>query len=286
MSLTIDQSFVTLFEKEVKQKYQEGHRLRGLVREKSVPGAKTVQFPVFGKGLAKQKAIHDDVTPNDVVHTNVSVAMQDWYAADYTDIFRNNQISFDERQELVKSLTMAIGRRVDKLLISALAAATSSTIIDEDLGGPDSDMNFDKFLAAMGALDDAGVPDDGKRVLLMNHRSYRALLTDVKFTSSDFGQIERFAGTSQNPNVKPYLGYKIVTIDDRIERDGSRLGLPKDGITNIVQAMGFHQDALGMGYNMDLKSEINYIPEKLAWLTTVCFSANAVAIDQTGIVRV
>lgn len=282
MSIFINNSAVTLFDNQVKKVYQEGYSLRGLVREKSVAGANKIQFPVMGRAIARTKTIHTDVVPADVRHDPVLATMQNWYAADYTDIFKNKEINFDEVTELADILRMGCGRRQDKILIDTMAAASGTGTVSNDIGGTDTDMNFDKFVAAMGALDDQGVPEDG-RTFIMNHRAYRSLLSDSKFTSSDFGQM-RYDVTSQG-NKKPYLGFNIVTIADRVESDGQRLGLPKDG-NNDVTAFAFHRDAIGMGFNMDISSETNYIPDKLAFLSTVMFSAGAAVIDATGLVKI
>lgn len=282
MSIEINDSAVTLFDAQVKKVYQEGYSLKGLVREKSAAGAKTIQFPVMGKGIARQKAIHADVIPSDVAHAPVTATMGDWYASEFTDIFKNKQINFDEITELADILRDACGRRMDKILIDALNAASGTGTVSNDIGGTDTGMNFEKFVAAMGELDDEGVPQDG-RTFLMNHRAYRELLSDDEFINSDYGQM-RFDTTAKG-NIKPYLGFNIVTIADRVETDGSVTGLPKDG-SNDVTLFGFHRDAVGLGINMEMRSEVNYVPEKLAHLSTVMFSCGAVAIDPTGIVKV
>jgi hypothetical protein len=280
MSITINVPAVTLFEAQVHKVYQEGYDLKGLVRQKNVKGAKEVKFPVMGKAVARQKAIHADVLPADVVHTQATATMQDWYASEYTDIFKNEQINFDEVTELADILKSACGRRIDNILISAAAAASGTGTVAANIGST-TDMNFEKIVAAMGSLDDAGVPQEG-RTLLMNHRSYRQLLADSKFTSSDFGQF-RYGSTSKG-NKQPYLAFDIVTINDRVETDATRLGLPKSG--DDVTAFAFHRDSIGMGFNMELSSEVNYIAHKLAYLSTVKFSAGATAIDSTGIVKI
>jgi len=281
MSIFINNSATTLFDTQVKKVYQEGYSLRGLVREKSIDGAKEIQFPVMGSAVARTKTQQTDVVPANVTHTPVRAIMQEWYASDYTDIFKNKQINFDEITELADILKMGCGRRMDKILVDAMAAATGTGVVGINVGGSNTDMNFAKFIETMGALDDAGVPEDG-RTIIMNHRAYRSLLADEKFTSSDYGQM-RFDGTSQG-NKKGYLGFDIVTINERVEADGQRLGLPL--ATNDVTLFGFHRDAIGMGFNMDIRSETNYIPEKLSYLSSVMFSAGAIAIDPKGIVKV
>lgn len=280
MTIELNKSAVTLFESQVKKVYQEDYALKGLVREKSVAGAKEIQFPVMGKGIARQKAIHSDVVSSDVAHDPVKAAMQNWYAADYTDIFEKQQVNFDEVTELADILKGACGRRQDKILIDALNAASGTGTVAANIGTTVG-MNYDKFLATMLALDEAGVPEEG-RTLLMNHRAYNELLKDDEFINSDYGQMR--LDTSSQGAIKSFLSFNIVTINGRVEKDGSLLGLPKS--TNDVTLFAFHRDAVGMGFNMDLKAEVNYIPEKLAFLSTVMFSAGAIAIDPTGIVKV
>lgn len=282
MSIYINNSAVTLFDTQVKKVYQEGYSLRGLVREKSVANAQTIQFPVMGKAVAKQKAIHSDVIPSDVSHDPVTATMQDWHAAEYTDLFKRKQVNFDEVTELGDILKNACGRRMDKILIDAIVAASGTGTVSNDIGGTDTDMNYEKFVEAMGALDDAGVPEDG-RTFVMNHRAYRALLSDDKFINSDYGQMR--LDVSSQGNKKPFLAFDIVTIADRVETDGSVVGLPVDG-SNDRTLLAFHRDAVGLGINMEIQSEVNYIPNKLAYLSAVMFSCGAVAIDPTGIVKI
>jgi hypothetical protein len=107
-------------------------------------------------------------------------------------------------------------------------------------------------------------------------------MKDDEFINSDYGQM-RMDVTSQG-NKKSFLGFNIVTIADREEADGSLTGLPVSGDDRTLLA--FHRDSVGIGMNLDMKSETNYIPEKLAYLSTVMFSCGAVAIDPTGIVKI
>lgn len=278
MSVTLNLATKTLFDTEVKKVYQEGHSLNGLVRQKSIPDAASISFPVMGRGVAYQKAIHADVIPSNVVHAPVTATMQNWHSAEYTDIFLRGQTAFDEVTELAGILRDACGRRLDFILIAAMNAASTTTIA-KTVGGANG-MNYAKFLKVMETLDEAGVPADG-RTIIMDHAGYRQLLTDDKFISSDYGQM-RLDGNSQG-NKKPYLGFDIVTINSRTETDGSVIGLPIS--TNDVTCFGFHRDAVGLGMNMDITSSVDWIAEKQAHLTVVKFSAGAVAIDATGIVK-
>jgi len=44
--------------------------------------------------------------------------------------------------------------------------------------------------------------------------------------------------------------------------------------------------AIGLGVNSDVKTEVNYVPEKVAHLATSMMSMGAVVIDDNGIYEV
>ena len=285
MSINLPAAVVTLFDSEVKQEYQGGTVLSPYIKTKSVEG-KTYKFRRMGLALARQKNIHDDVVPSNVQHFTPEAVMQDWHASDYTDIFLNGQVNFDERQELAKALGMAVGRRRDKIVIDALnAGALAGNTVSVDVGGTASDMNFAKFLEMNKILDNNDVPRGTNRTFLMNWRAYSSLMRDEEFTSSDFTMRRRYDGDSMGAAaVMPFLDFNIVCISDRIESDGATTGLPRAG--DVVSAFGFDRDAIGMASSMDNRSEINYIPNKLAHLATAMFSAGSTVIDAKGVAKV
>ena len=48
----------------------------------------------------------------------------------------------------------------------------------------------------------------------------------------------------------------------------------------------FHRSAVGLAIGINMKTEINYIPQKTSWLTNGVMKAGSVAIDETGIVKI
>jgi len=67
--------------------------------------------------------------------------------------------------------------------------------------------------------------------------------------------------------------------------DRSEGGLAIDGSLDRV-CFAYHRDAVGFGIGMNMKTEINYVPEKTSYLVNGMFSAGAVAIDDEGIVKI
>jgi len=275
MAVSISNAFVTLFDTEVKQAYQADAVLRNTVRLRTGVTASTHKFPKIGAGVAQVRVPQTDVTPLNVTYSQATVTLTDYIAAEYSDIFHQAKVNFDERRELVQVVSNSIGRRMDQLILDALAASSTSLTVSNDIGATDSNMNVAKLRRAKKLLDANNVPMDG-RVCILHATSLEGLLGETQTTSADFNSVKALV----SGELDTFLGFKFVTIGDRTEG-----GLPIDGsLDRTVYA--FHKDAVGMGIGINQKTEINYVPEKTSFLVNSMFSAGAVAIDDEGIVKI
>jgi hypothetical protein len=275
MAQGISNAFVTLFDAEVKQAYQGMRSLAGLVRERNGVEGSTVKFPKIGKGSATIRIPQSDVTPLNVTYSQVTATLSDYNAAEYSDIFHQAKVNFDERRELVMVVSNAIGRRMDQLVLDALSASSTSLTVSNDIGATDSNLNVAKLRRAKKLLDQNNVPAEG-RVMIISAAGLEGLLGETQTTSTDFNSVQALVSGS----IDTFLGFKFVTLGDRAEG-----GLPVDGSLDRT-CYAFHKDAVGMGIGMAQKTEINYVPEKTSFLVNSMFSAGAVAIDDEGIVKI
>lgn len=276
MAMNLSAAYVTLFDAEVKQAYQAKTQLRGLCRMRTGVEGSTVKFPKIGSGVATLRMPQTDVSPLNVSYSQVTLTLQDWNAAEYSDIFNQAKVNFDERRELVQVVGNAIGRRLDQLHIDALAASGTSLTVANSIGGANTNMNVSKLREAKRLLDGKNVPPDG-RTLVMHASNLSALLGDTTATSTDYNSVRALV----NGEIDTYLGFKFVTIGDRAE--GGLVG-GGTGVDRVVYA--FHKDALGYGEGIAPRTEINYIPEKTSWLVNAVFSAGATVIDAEGVVAI
>jgi len=279
MAQSITNAFVTLFDAEVKQAYQSESSLLGCVRLRQGVQGNTYKFPKLGKGSATARIPQTDVTPLNVTYSQVEATMSDYNAAEYSDIFHQSKVNFDERQELVQVVSKAIGRRMDQLIIDAIAAASSpstvaNTIVTSGTAGA-SNLNVGKLIAAKKALDAKNVPFDDRHIIV-HANSLSGLLGDERAISGDYASVKALV----SGEINTFLGFKFYVLGDRDEG-----GLSVDGSSDRV-VYAFHRSAIGMGVNMAQKTEINYIPEKTSFLVNSMFSAGAVAIEDEGIVAV
>jgi hypothetical protein len=275
MSVSLSNAFVTLFDAEVKQAYQGKAMLVPAVRQRRGVEGSTVKFPKVSAGVATPRIPQTDVTPLNVAFSQVTLTLTDWNAAEYSDIFSQAKVNFDERQELVQVVAAAMGRRQDQLILDALAASSTSLTVSNDIGGSDTNLNVAKLRAAKRLLDKGNVPPDNRHIVI-HANGLDSLLSETAVTSSDFNTVKALV----QGEINTFLGFTFHTIGDRTEG-----GLAIDGSLDRV-CYAFHKDAVGYGEGIAMRSEINYIPEKTSWLVNEVFSAGAIAIDAGGIVAI
>ena len=279
MAQSITNAFVTLFDAEVKQAYQGESSLLGCVRLRQGVQGNTYKFPKLGKGSATARIPQTDVTPLNVTYSQVTATMSDFNAAEYSDVFHQAKVNFDERSELVQVVSKAIGRRMDQLIIDALDAESSPSTVANTVvtsgSATASNLNVGKLIAAKKALDAKNVPFDDRHIVI-HANSLSGLLGDERAISSDFASIKALV----SGEINTFLGFNFHVLGDRDEG-----GLAIDGSSDR-KVFAYHRSAIGMAVNMNQKTEINYVPEKTSFLVNSMFSAGSVSIDGDGIVEI
>jgi len=275
MSVSLSNAFVTLFDAEVKQAYQGKAMLVPAVRQRRGVEGSTVKFPKVGRGVATVRVPQTDVTPLNVGFSTVTLTLADYNAAEYSDIFSQAKVNFDERQELVQVVAGAMGRRQDQMILDALAGSSTSLTVANSIGGSTTNMNVAKLREAKRLLDKGNVPPDGRNIII-HANGLSNLLSETSVTSSDFNSVKALV----QGDINTFLGFTFHVLGDRSEG-----GLPIDGSLDRT-CYAFHKDAVGYGEGIAMRTEINYIAEKTSWLVNEVFSAGAVAIDDEGIVKI
>lgn len=274
MAIGLSNAFVTLFDAEVKQAYQAKAQLVGATRQRRGVEGATVKFPKVGKGVATLRVPQTDVTPLNVDFSQVTATLEDWNAAEYSDIFMQQKVNFDERQELVQVVATAIGRRQDQLILDALAASGTTNTVANDIGGTDTNLNVAKLREAKKLLDKNNVPPQDRHIIL-HANNLASLLSETAVTSSDFNTVKALVAGE----INTFLGFTFHTLGDRAEG-----GLAVDGSLDRT-LFAFHKQSMGYAEGIGPKTEINYVPEKTSFLVNAMFSAASVAIDAEGIVQ-
>jgi hypothetical protein len=265
MANTIDVAFIKQFESEVHMAYQRmGSKLKNTIRNQQVSG-NVVRFQKIGTGSASTKSRNGSVTPMELVHTNVEASMADYYAAEYVDKLDELKTNIDERQAVATSSAAALGRKTDELIYAAMDAGANGTQI-HDTSSAIEKADLLSLFETFGTND---VPEDGQRYLAMHPKGFADLFLINEFASSDYvgEQSLPYAG---GMTMKNFLGFNIFS-------------------TSAITAgknIAYHQNAVGIGVNSDVQTEVNYIPEKVSHLTTSMMSMGALVIDSNGVYEV
>lgn len=281
MSKNLSNAAVIEFDAEVKHEYQGMKSLRDTVSLRTGFKGESYKFTRMGKGIANQKATSADVTPMDISHARQTATMQNWNAPEYTDIFDNAEVNFDERTELAQTIAKAIGRREDQLVIDEVAAVTFAATNDED---PDTGRIFDisgtrnfdlaSIRSAKGHLDDIEAEPDGRH-LVLRAIALQKLLEDTTVTSTDFNTVRALV----NGELDTYLGFKFHVIGTRKEG-----GLP--GLAANRTAFAYQKSAVGLAINIDLMTTIDWVAQKTAWLANGLFKAGSATREPQGVVKI
>jgi hypothetical protein len=275
MTISLNVAAIASFDADVKHAFQDKAKLRDTVRVKTGVVGSTHRFPKLGAGMASRRVKQTDVVPMNLVHTNETATLEDWNAAEYTDVFDEGKTNISERAELAGSIAKAIGRREDQLIIDALEATSTTLTIAASVGGAGTDLNIEKLRRIGRLLGENGVDEDEEVTFAGSHFGKEALLGETEITSADYNSVRALT----NGEVNTFLNMTFKWIASRAEG-----GLDKTGDDRT--SFAWAKSAIGHAIGMDQRMEVNYIPTKTSWLANMLFSAGSTEIDAGGVVEV
>jgi hypothetical protein len=228
----------------------------------------------MGKGLANQKSTSDLVTPMDVSNDFAVATLTNWNAPEYTDIFDQQDVNFDEKQELASTIANSLGRRSDQLVIDAMNTLPDGQAYADTVTEGTANLTTGKVIKAQVALRAKGVPNSDLFAAI-NAGGLGGLLNESEVTSSDYANVKALV----NGDVDTFGGFKFIIIEDRVE----------GGLTvtsDIVDSYFFSRSSLGLAIGIDMKTDVDWIADRTSWLCNGMFKAGAVSRDASGIVKV
>lgn len=271
MSVSLSPVAVTEFDSMVKHAFQNASLLRDTVTVRNNVIGDTYKFRAMGKGLANQKTTSADVDPMDVAHSLISATLENWNAPEYTDIFDQAEVNFDEKQELATTIAGALGRRLDQLVIDAMDAASPTAVGVGTTGLVATDL-----IDAKVELVKQGV-GSGDLYCAINAAGLAGLLADEKVSSADYQNVKALV----NGEINTFAGFNVVVIEDRANNEGG-LTIASD----VVSAYAYSKEAIGLAVGIDMKTSIDYVPQKTSFLCNGMLKAGAAVRDVAGLVEI
>lgn len=260
----------TAFDELVKAEYRsKGFLLRDSVRTKNDVIGSSVEFRKVDQVISVPTAYLAAVNIQDPDYTKVVCNIQKYTTPTAVDTVQELTVNFDAKMENAMLVGQGMGRRSDQIIINALAADAGSTLTD---GG--ENFNYEKFTQIYEYFENNAVPK-GERWLAVSASNVRSLMQDDQFVSTFYTE-NRILDRGY---FLDYLGINVVTIPQMTEG-----GLPKTG--NIRTALAWHKMSTGMAIGHDLRTEVNYMPDRTSWLVNGIFSAGSVVIDNRGVIAI
>lgn len=272
MANSVSVLFESKFDADVKQAYQGQMELRECVRVKTGVVGLTYNFPYRGKGIAHESVPQAEVIPMNIQDRQNPCTLKNYEAPEYSDEFNASKVSFNDRQEYVMAVAGAMGRGMDQITINEAANATQ-LVVDNNEG-----FTLVKLLRAKRILDAKGVPK-ADRYFWHDAATLEVALNLEKIGSSDYNTMKALAEGA----LGTYAGFKFKMIN---ERDEGGLPLDTSGAYPIRTCFCTHKYAMGLAIGIDMRTEINYIPQRKSTLINGLYSAGAKLIDPEGVVKV
>lgn len=275
MSINLDQVLVKQFENEAIKAFQEdGTGLRNAVRVRDAMGAQQVQFQVYGTVTANERTnIHTPIPTQDPSLTPATATVKNYTASVMTDIFLNNQVGFDARQEAVSAIVSAMGRRLDQIVIDEGLDPASANAVASNVSGSADNINVAMF-AKSGELLGSKVPEIDRHFLMHDSGFYHFIQED------DVKNIDISLNKALAEGRLPeYLNFGIHKMADRTE---GGLALSGSDRTNFA----WQKSSVGLAMNMQPKIMIDWEPSYGAHRITGYLSAGACLIQDAGVVTI
>ena len=285
MSTSIDTSFITSYEAKVHEVFQrQGSYLKDAVRVKDNVVGSTAVFQKIGKGTATTKARHGTITPMNQTHTAPSVTLADFYAGDWVDKLDEAKVNINERDALASGGAMALGRKVDDQITTALDATTQTVIT---LTVTSKAAILATAIEFAEAAWDNDVPNDGQVYAVVTSRYWSQLMTIDQFQRAEYVSAEGMS-LMKGPMVgkgkwKDWMGIKWKM----------QTGLPGAG-TATAKCFIWHKMAIGYAVAQAagniagqeaVAADITWHGDRAAHFVNHMMSGNALLIDDTGVIE-
>jgi len=278
MSRTLSDVAVTEFDSEVKHSYQGYGVLKDFVRTRNNVVGDTYKFRVMGKGRGHERTGSSSmVVPMGVNHSLVTCTLKDFEHPEYTDIFNQKEVNFEEKIELGETIGAAMGRTRDQEIIDAIKAGTFNTTRTADQGfeieHASAGFNMAKLRELRGYAENLEMR--GKQVILIDGYGLESLLANTEVGSADYNTVQALVAGK----MTPFMGFHFVTVGAFREEGGI------NGTTGGVAYM-FDSNAVGCAVGMESKTSVDWVPIYSSWLCNGMLKLGACIIDAEGTAKI
>jgi len=242
----------------------------------------TAVFQVIGTGAATTKARHGTITPMNQTHSTATATLADFYAGDWVDALDEAKVNIDERDALARSGAMALGRKIDNQIFTAMDASNSGTVTWTVTTEKNVRAALLDMVQNLYAND---VPNDGQLYGALSSQSWAMAMTVEEFKNSDYVTASGLPYTQGAPvaRYKEWMGVKWTM----------HTGVPGEG-TTTAKPFVWHKTSVGYASGKHPKNfanrgavvaDVTWHGDRAAHFVNHMMSGGAVVIESNGIVE-
>ena len=250
----------------------EGGLLDGRCRDRPGVIGTTDQYRVSNQVVATQKAPQDALTVLNMRFDPVICTLANWSAPDFVNVFEQTDVNFPIAREVAQGIVRAVKRRGDQMKLDALDASTTTNVIAAAATG----FTFEKFQEAIQLLA-ANSAGRGKICCAISASAQYDLLQEEKITSQFYVDYKPIAGSGLDGRFVQNV--EFILIPTMLEG-----GLPLNGATRTC--FMWNHESLGYSYSDLEKTDMQWQGLYECWLINARIKAGAVAVDNSGIVKI
>ncbi len=286
MAQQVTNLFQVEYQRDVHHVFQkQGSYLKPTVRTKSNVVGTSTKFNKAGKGSASTKARHGVVPPMNADRSQITCTLEDWYAGDWFDDLDSAKTEVDEKMVIAKQGAMALGRKVDELIIDQLDT-TSNSGTSWTLTSAQTVEN--SALTMLETLWGNDVPNDGQIYCVVTPRAWNQLMKVESFNNADYvgadGQSFR-EGPAMGTKFKDWNGAKWQMHTYLTENGTSASSRKIYAYHKTAVGFAMAKNAKNVAANDAVDADVQWHNDHASWFINHCFSAGACLIDDAGVVE-
>lgn len=269
---TIDQAFITQFNRDVYLAYQISEsKFRNMVRTDAEVLGDRVRFQKLGTLTVTSKARNGNIPIQNPDHSFIDLIMLDRYAAVLIDQLDLTKLNIGVREGYIYNMASAFARETDQEILNALVAGVTGT----NFVGTTTLITRSLALQAREMLDIAKVPSDGAVYAAVTPRQWATLMTIAEFVNEQFIGYDGQPWKMQGPPMKYWNRCFWFQYPE----------IPGTG-TASARAYMWHKRCVGHGTGQEMSITWDWENLMKGWSGAGSMSMNAIVIDSTGMVQI
>jgi len=268
---TIDQAFITKWNKDLKRDYARTMSyFRGTVRTDGEVIGNTVRFQKLGTLSMTTKSRQGEIPVSNPTHSYVDVSMVDYYVRVLIDKLDLTALNIEVRNNYMRNMVESANRKVDDIVIAAMDAGATVTEGDYSTA-----MSRNLALEVCEELDSNDVPRDGRRFCAVTPLQWAHLHTYKEFASSDYTGPEDLPFKKQGMPIRTWLDMHWMV----------HTGITGRG-TSQAKCYAWHMDSVGHGIKDEIQTQWDWNQPSFAWDGATALGMGVGVIDVNGIVQI